>query len=615
MADDSALLNPVLEFLSGTLPFDSLASDRLAAIAAQIQICYHPQGELFDDDEEVGLRILRSGAVDLFHQDGSLMDRLGEGESFSLQGLNATDLQVSAKAIEDTLVYILPASAYQALRKEQRHFDRYFSAQRSRRLRRAARYEPVPHRMNAPIAGIMARSLLTVTASTPIQQVAELMSERRVSSAFITEGGTLSGIVTDRDLRVRCVAKGLDVLEPISAIMTTDPKTLNAQATIFDATFAMTQLGVHHIPVVSEDCLVGVVTTSDLMLAKQDDPVYLVTHIGRQDSVEAIASMVAQLPSLMLAWSSSGLKSQHVSRLLTAISDAVVIRLLQLAEAQYGPAPGPYCWLGFGSQGRGEQLLGADQDNGMVIDDSVPESQRVWYRNVAHYVCDGLALAGYRYCPGNIMAKNAEWRMTLSQWQETVAKWTRTPTEDALMRVTIFFDIRGVYGDQSLAERLQQTMLSQAKGNTIFIAALASNALAASPPLGVFRRFIVEHDGEHKESVNIKKRGILPITDIARLHALAHGLLQVNTDERIAALAKVSVLQIKTARNLSDALHTLQQARIDEQCRLITAGEAPSNYINPRALGTIGKEQLRDAFTIIKEAQSAIKLRYRSGLD
>jgi CBS domain-containing protein len=361
--------------------------------------------------------------------------------------------------------------------------------------------------------------------------------------------------------------------------------------------------------------LVGVVTTSDLMLAKQDDPVYLVTHIGRQGSVDAIAAMVAQLPSLMVAWSSDGLKSQHVSRLLTAISDAVVIRLLQLAEAHYGPAPGPYCWLGFGSQGRGEQLLGADQDNGMIIDDTVPLSQREWYRDVANYVCDGLAQVGYRYCPGNIMAKNPEWRLSLQQWQETVAKWTRTPTEDAVMRVTIFFDIRAVYGEQGLAEKLQQTMLREAKSNTIFIAALASNALGATPPLGVFRRFIVEHDGEHKESVNIKKRGILPITDIARLHALAHGLPQVNTDERITALAKAGVLQIKNARNLSDALHTLQQARIDEQCRLISAGEQPGNYINPRALGTMGKEQLRDAFTIIKEAQSAIKLRYRSGLD
>lgn len=615
MADDVAELNPVIEFLSGTLPFDSLPSDRLSAIATQVQICYHPKGEFFDDDVAVGLRVLRSGAVDLSYQDGSLMDRLGERESFSLSGLNAAGLRVSAKAIEDALVYVLPATVYQTLRKEQRHFDRYFSAQRSRRLRRAARYEPVPHRMNAPLSGIMAQSLLTVAANTSIQEVAKLMSERRVSSAFITENDALSGIVTDRDLRVRCVAQGFDVSMPVSHIMTTDPKTLGARATIFDATLAMTQLGVHHIPVVDEHRLVGVVTTSDLMLAKQDDPVYLVTHIGRQESVEAIVAMVAQLPTLMAAWSSSGLKSQHVSRLLTAISDAVVIRLLQLAEAHYGPAPGPYCWLGFGSQGRGEQLLGADQDNGMIIDDCVPLSQREWYRDVANYVCDGLAQVGYRYCPGNIMAKNPEWRLSLQQWQETVAKWTRTPTEDAVMRVTIFFDIRGIYGEQSLAEKLQQTMLHEAKSNTIFIAALASNALGATPPLGIFRRFIVEHDGEHKESVNIKKRGILPITDIARLHALAHGLSEVNTDERIAALAKAGVLQIKNARNLSDALHTLQQARIDEQCRLISAGEQPGNYINPRALGTMGKEQLRDAFTMIKEAQSAIKLRYRSGLD
>ena len=608
-------LNPVAEFLRETLPFDSLAEADIVALSKSALVSYHKHKEPFLADEHLGLRIVRSGAVDLRDEEGALLDRLGEGESFNLTGLNAEDKVVSAHAIEDTLIYAIPRSVYADLRREHRHVDRYFSMQRSRRLRRAARYEPVPHRMNASVTSIMSRDVLVVAPQSSIREVAGAMSHRRVSSSVIGGELGLLGIVTDRDLRVRCLAEGLSADNPISDIMTPNPTTLDQNASVFDATLMMTQSGVHHVPVVDAGKLVGMITTSDLMLAKQDDPVYLVTHIGRQHSIGAIQAMLENLPSLMAAWSRSGMRAQHVSRLLTAISDAVVIRLLQLAEREYGAPPVKYCWVGFGSQGRGEQLLGADQDNGMILERDVSGAEAEWFKRAATFVCDGLARCGYRYCPGGIMATTDEWRVSLEQWQSTVRKWTRTPTPDAVMRVTIFFDLRSIYGDSALVDALQATMLDQARTNTIFIAALAANALDASPPLGVFRRFIVEHDGEHKESLDMKKRGILPITDIARLHALAHGVVAVNTDERLLALAKEGVLQIKDARNLIDALHTLQQVRVEHQCAQVAAGEKVDNYINPRALGTLGKEQLRDAFTIIKEAQSAVKLRYRAGLD
>jgi CBS domain-containing protein len=608
-------LNPVAEFLRETLPFDSLPEESILWLSRAALVSYHRYKEPFEADDSLGLRIVRSGAVDLRDQEGALLDRLGEGESFNLNGLNAEDKAVTAQAIEDTLIYSIPSQVYMDLRREHRDLDRYFSMQRSRRLRRAARYEPVPHRMSASITTIMSRDVLTVSPSSSIREVATAMSHRRVSSAVVWADDGLQGIVTDRDLRVRCLAEGLSAQCPISDIMTSNPNCLDQSASVFDVTLMMTQSGIHHVPVVDSGKLVGMITTSDLMLSKQDDPVYLVTHIGRQNSIASIQAMLGDLPSLMVSWSRSGMRAQHVSRLLTAISDAVVIRLLQLAEREYGEAPVKYCWVGFGSQGRGEQLLGADQDNGMILERGVSGEEAKWFERVATFVCDGLAACGYRYCPGGIMATTDDWRVSLAQWQETVQKWTRTPTSDAVMRVTIFFDLRGIYGSTELADALQATMLAQAQANTIFIAALAGNALDASPPLGVFRRFIVEQDGEHKESLDMKKRGILPITDIARLHSLANGIAAVNTDERLLALARDGVLQIRDARNLTDALHTLQQVRIEHQCARVAEGEKVDNYIKPRALGTLGKEQLRDAFTIIKEAQTAVKLRYRAGLD
>ena len=396
--------------------------------------------------------------------------------------------------------------------------------------------------------------------------------------------------------------------------MTPDLEWVEASETIFATTLLMTQRRFHHLPVKENGQTVGIVTTSDLILAKQDDPVYLVQHISRQHDVESIRDLVSGMANLMVQWVNSGMRAQQVSRVLTAISDAITVRLIQLAEDKFGPAPAPWCWTGFGSQARAEQLLGADQDNGMVIADEAAESDLGWYRQVADFVCDGLNEVGYVYCPGGIMAKTEEWRQPLARWQDTVRRWARAPTPDAVMRVSIFFDIRCIYGDCTLAERLQETMLEQASRNSIFLAALAANVLDTRPPLGIFRRFVVDRDGEHRSELDLKKRGVLPVTEIVRLHALAHKIKAVNTDERLKALADARHITIANSRNLADALHFVQQQRIKNQCEQILRGQTVSNFINPRDLPKMAKEQLRDAFTIIDEAQSAVRQTYRAGM-
>ncbi len=612
---DTPELVTIAEFIRQTLPFNELAPDMLYPEISRILVQYHCQGDTFDaSTPEKGLRILRSGAVELRDSDNKLLDRLGEGESFHIGGLNAERGEVIATVIEDALFYFFPDEVYRKLRDSDRSFDRYFSGQRNRRLRRAARYQPEPNTMMQEVHTVMSTNLLTVPPATSVQETAQIMAERRVSSAFVIEGDELLGIVTDRDLRVRFVARGLPSETPVRDIMTTDLVCVDGSDTIFATTLLMTQRRVHHLPVKVNGVTRGIVTTSDLILAKQDDPVYLVQHISRQHDIAGIKELVAGMANLMVQWVNSGMRAQQVSQVLTAISDAITIRLIQLAEEQFGPAPVPWCWTGFGSQARAEQLLGADQDNGMVISDEVTEEQLPWYRQVADFVCDGLDECGYIYCPGGIMAKTDQWRQPLSTWQDTVRKWARSPTPDAVMRVSIFFDIRCIYGDAGLAARLQETMLEQASRNSIFLAALCANALDSKPPLGIFRRFVVDRDGEHRSELDLKKRGVLPVTEIVRLHALAHSIAAVNTDERLKALAAAKHMKIATSRNLADALHFIQQLRIKNQCEQITRGEKVTNFLNPRDLPRLAKEQLRDAFTIIDEAQSSIRQTYRAGM-
>ena len=608
-------LAPLREFLAQTLPFNTLGEAELDSALRSLVIRYHAHGDTFDATSPAsGLRILRSGAVDLRDGDNKLLDRLGEGESFHIAGLNAEHDQVIATVIEDALVYLVPDTTYFALREASRHFDRYFTRQRSRRLRRAARLGSAPNLMMQEVGSVMSTALVTAPMTATALEVANIMADSRVSSAFIMDGDKPAGIVTDRDLRVRLVAAGLPVTTPITGIMTPDPDAIDAAESLFAATLRMTQRGYHHLGVTRDGELAGVITTSDLILARQDDPVYLVQHLSRETDIDAMRDLVAGSGNAMVQWVQSGMRADQVSRILTAFSDAITVHLIQLAEQRYGPAPAPWCWTAFGSQARAEQLLGADQDNGIIIANELDPGDAAWYADVARFVSDGLAHCGYRYCPGNVMATTNEWRQTLAGWQETVRHWTRSPTPDAVMRVSIFFDLRAVYGDESLCTSLQQVMLDAASTNTIFLAAVAANVLDSTPPLGIFRRFVVDRNGEHRDSLDLKKRGVLPLTEIARLHALAHQIPAVNTDERLADLAAARHLAIVDARNLADALHCIQHQRILHQCEQITRGEPVSNHLNPSDLPKMAREQLRDAFTIIDEAQSGIRQSYRAGL-
>jgi CBS domain-containing protein len=196
---------------------------------------------------------------------------------------------------------------------------------------------------------LMSTNLLMMEPSATVQGTAQAMAKRRVSSAFVVKNTDLLGIVTDRDLRVRAVAKALAPETPVSQVMTANPEWVEGQETVFAATLLMTQGRFHHLPVKINGETAGIVTTSDLVLSKQDDPVYLVQHISRQADVNSIKQSVSGMSKLMIQWVNSGMRAQQVSQILTAVSDAITIRLIQLAEEQFGPAPVPWCWAGFGS--------------------------------------------------------------------------------------------------------------------------------------------------------------------------------------------------------------------------------------------------------------------------
>ncbi len=611
-------LQVVLDFLATCLPFDELTPEELQKVARQLKIQYHRKGVQFSKDNCLpGLRILRTGAAEIRDADGQLIERLEEGESFNLQGLLFERPGITVVLIEDTLLYFFGEEDYQQLRTNHRHFDRFFHSQRSRRIRRAARSINTSPGLGRQIGSVMTTNILSVDYLDSIQNLALAMSERRVSSALVMQSGQLKGIITDRDIRSRVVAKGIDVNNAIHTVMTANPEGLLESDDVFDATLFMTNRGYHHVPVFSSEDkskLLGIVTSSDLMLARQNEPVYLVNHIRRQKSLEGIRAICDQLPHLTQQWVNSGARAYQVSKILTAVSDAVAIRLIDMFIEEQGPAPVSFCWLGFGSQGRSEQLLGADQDNGLLISDDLKSEDEAWFEKLATRVCDGLDHCGYVYCNGNVMATNPELKKMLSGWKSNVDRWTRSPSKDAVMRVSIYFDLRCVYGDKALLDQLQAYMLKKTKGNTIFLAALADNVLDTPPPLGIFRRFVVERNGEHRDELNLKTQAIASIVDIIRIHSLANGVKSVNTSARVDELVSLKAMTIGDSRNLLDAWSVIMQIRLQEQAHQIEVGEEVNNYVNPAKLGKLKRQQLRDAFSVVSDAQGGVAQTYRPGM-
>ncbi|MBD2858942.1 cyclic nucleotide-binding/CBS domain-containing protein [Spongiibacter sp. KMU-158] len=601
----------ISDFLANCLPFDSLDSVTLLELAEQFEIAYYRHGHRFSVADGEGLLLLRSGAVDQFGEEG-ISQRLESGESFILppetQGVRFT-------AFEDSLIYHLPEDAFAALCARFRHVDRYFRSRRERRLRRAARYRVQADYYSRAVADVMSSPPLTVTPETSIFETAELMTAKRVSSVLVERDGQLLGIVTDRDLRSRVLAAGRNGEVTIISVMTQQPRTVALQANLFDAVLIMADKRVHHLPVVDEQgraC--GMVTTSDIQLAREDDPLFFVQRIGRANSEEQLATMMQRLPEMFRQWVAADTQSHQIARLTTTISDAVTRRLIELAQLELGPAPAKFCWLGFGSQARGEQLLGGDQDNGLLIEDGLNESQKHWFEQLGKRVCDGLNACGYVYCPGGVMASTPEWRKELGEWRKTVDAWLRSPSSAAVMRVSIFFDLRSIYGEVSLCENLQIYMLSQTQKNSIFLASLAENVLSSTPPLGLFGRLLVERGGEHSRELDLKKRGILPIVEMTRLHALANGLAEVNTYARLHALAKMGVISLADSRNMEDAYTLINSIRLKQQARQLADGETPNHFLKPESLSRLQRQHLKQAFGIVRQAQDSVRLNYRSGI-
>ena len=241
-----------------------------------------------------------------------------------------------------------------------------------------------------------------------------------------------------------------------------------------------------------------------------------------------------------------------------------------------------------------------------MLDDSVTDADMAYFQDLARFVCDGLNTCGYVYCPGDMMATNPRWCQPVRIWRDYFAGWIKTPNPEAQMLASVMFDLRPIGGTTALFEDLQDDTLRNASANSIFVAHMVSNSLKHTPPLGLLRGFATIRSGEHKNQIDLKHNGVVPVVDLGRIYALQGKLTAVNTVARLEAGIAAGVLSTSGGQDLKDAYDLIAETRLEHQAAQVRAGEKPDNYLSPSDLSDFERSHLRDAFVVIRSMQSAV---------
>lgn len=626
----------VVNFLQNTLPFKELSLPAVSRLAKQCIIDFFPKGSLIfqqDQTEVSHLYVIQKGGVKSYLKNAegeiSLKDFRGEGEYFgALPLIQGTTANLNVETVEDTFCFLFSKKAFTELLESEPKAANFFLHSMSDKLVNSA-YAELRHNKTTGRAesalflfttqiGDINTTPRTVKRLETVQQAAAEMANLHIGSLLVEDDhGKIIGIVTDKDLRTKVVAQGMAYETPVQDIMATPVQTIASNAVCFDALLFMMSKRIHHLAVENQGQINGIVTTHDIMVLQGTSPIYLFREILGQRSIDGLYPLAAKIPAVIRSMVEDGAKANNITRLITIINDHILHRLLTLLQEQHGPPPVPYCWLLMGSEGRREQTFLTDQDNALLYsasDDPVLEQQaQDYFTAFCEEAIEHLVKCGFTRCPGNIMASNPKLRKDAQGWQQTFGRWIATPDVREILNSTIFFDFRGGFGTMELADNLRDYLVRTIPSNELFLYHLAGDCLTSRPPLSFFRNFIVEKNGEHRNSLNLKQNGLTPFVDFARVMALKHGIKETNTLGRLQLLAEKQAIAPEFHTEIVEAYEFIMQIRLEHQLAQMENVETPDNFINPAQLSDLEKQTLKEAFEVTRRLQHYLKQEFHLG--
>ncbi len=472
--------------------------------------------------------------------------------------------------------------------------------------------------LHEPLANL-GRDAVICGLDTSIEQLSKLMTARQVTAALVASANeAIIGIVTDHDLRARVLAENADLSAPIHTIMSSPLTRISERALIYEALMRMEEKGVRHLAVEDQDGqIVSVIDSKSLIQFPRYGPMVLAREIARASTPDEVAQHCARTTPLVKSLLDSSARPRHVTNMLASTCDAATERLIQLAITDLGPPPAAFAFIAMGSQGRQEQTLLTDQDNGIIfapVENADPQEVTAYFLRLGTRVCDDLNRAGYPLCRGKVMASNPRWCRSLPDWLSGFDEWVHKSEPQEITDFSIFFDFRTVYGDADLTHELRRAIHASLRDQPAFFHLFAQNALLFKPPFRLLGNIYLSGGAtEHAGEINLKD-AMMPMVSFARLYALRHQINQTHTLERIEALTERNIILPASRDEIAAAYDFLMQLRLQTQLAAIQAGRPPHNVIHPGKLGHIQKELLKQAFAQIAAVQKKVSYDFLGGV-
>jgi DNA polymerase-3 subunit epsilon/CBS domain-containing protein len=436
---------------------------------------------------------------------------------------------------------------------------------------------------------IMRTPAIFVEPDTSVGESLRLMANEKVSSLYVRGSQTglegiksgEAGIVTERD-----VLRAIDRLGPaalatsIGRIATKLLISVPADDFVYRAVGRMNRLKTRHLGVVDEvGHVIGALSARDVLRLRAGEALSLGDEINDASDTHALSIAWAKLPSVVKALLEEGLSGRNVAEIISSELCAVarqagVIAERLMRECGKGAAPSSYALVVLGSAGRGESLMAMDQDNALIIDNGTPggEEDR-WFETFGTHIARILHEVGVPYCKGGVMAKNAPWRGSVATWNDRIDHWISRSSPGDLLFVDIFFDLRAVYGDGSLARTLRQSAFDAASGHAAFAKLLAESAGAAPATLKFFGGIRTGGDGR----IDLKNAGLFNLVAAARAMAICHHVTARSTRARLARILELFPSSEADFDQLNMAQDTFLDLIAAQQIEDIANGEATVN--------------------------------------
>ncbi len=628
MPPPNSLILATAEHLGRFAPFDSMAREHLIWLAERLKLAYYGKNEVLLSPEHGDVKrlvIIKQGVVQVAQGGaGGAWLELHEGESFPLGALLGGRVTISTfTALNDVFTYELSADEFRELLRLSEVFQDFCTRRIAALLERSqrsvqARYAATTadqQSLRSPLSSIARRKPVTCRPDTPLRAALDTIQENRISAIVVVEDDDRPvGVFSVRDLISRVILPAADLATPMREVMTPNPLFLPSTAHAFEAAMLMARHGIRHVLVADGGRLTGVISEKDLFSLQRVGVTQISASLRGAMDLDALVRASEDIRQLGHNMMAQGVAAEQLTQILSTLNDLLTQRVIELECSATKGCRHHFCWLAFGSEGRLEQTLSTDQDNGIIFtvsEGETPDQVRASLLPLAERINRALDACGFPLCKGEIMAMNPRWCLSLDEWKTCFARWIDSGDPESLLNASIFFDFRPLLGQENLAEELQTWLLAKTVANPRFLHQMAANALRNRPPLGLVRDFVVDGEGDQANTLDLKLNGATPFVDAARVFALATGVAATGTAARLRAAApKLNIPESEVEAWLS-AFFFIQMLRLNGQHEEMQAGKTMDNRIDPEELNDLDRRILKESFRQARKVQARLALDYR----